>query len=351
MVVLFGDDETARWKLDFDAADAAIYQALAQRSADRVNDAFAPNEWADISREVHGWPAKTYLAAVLCGLVARATDELANPLALQVGGDENFHGYSATSLWQAIQNHAGGRVDLRNLKDQPFNNSPFTGKRVISRDWQNVATRSRPLLERTIDLLYSVSKMTMDEAKDALRSFLWGLPDAAGALAMVHPDDVDTPHSVNDPSRTLPGDVRVTEKTFAAGSLGLYAEAKQKPTTPEMVRHFAEEITSKSPGGVAAYGALINESVQKRSRRAQPLPAWRDVLHETGVLMTIWDNPSDMLREALMWSGLRVNEGVSRFTLLYTQYLRHVEVPETTVNEWLALAKTFGVAVTSDTEA
>ena len=279
MTTMWGDGAPERkWQLDLGAAEALIEAALAQRSADRARSDFVPNAWATVAREVYAWTkAKTYLAAVLCGLVARATDDQANPLSLQVGEDEASHGYAATSLWQAIQGVAQGRIDLRQLKSQPFNNSPFGGKRFLSVDWENVAAFNRPVLARTVHLMETVANMTQPEAAAALRSFLWAVPDARGAhgvkvdlfasrvdleaffdsldafllddgengrraqamvaacLAMVHPDHVDTPRSVNDPSRTLAGDVRVVGQLAGPGRLALFAEAKQKLTSPEWV--------------------------------------------------------------------------------------------------------------------
>lgn len=376
-----------RWQLDLAAAEAVIEAALAQREADRARDTFVPNEWAGIAAEVYAWKrAKTYLAAVLCGLVARATDGLANPLSLQIGEDASSRGYAATSLWQVIQAVAQGRIDLRQLKSQPFNNSPFSGKRYLSTDWENVAAFNRPVLARTVELMELVARMSRLEAGEALRSFLWAVPEpveddavvidlaasridlaaffdaldtfllddgengrraqamVAAALALVHGQRVDTPRSVNDPSRSLAGDVRVVGGSGSDRRV-LFAEAKQKLTLPEWVSHFADEIRGKESGGVGAYAALVNARAMARSRRSAPLPEWRSILSQSGVLMTIWDNPADMLREALVWSALDVREGVGRFVELYVQFLRHVEVEQPTVDEWLQKAAAFGVVI------
>jgi hypothetical protein len=384
---LQGDDGAVRkWQLDLAAAEAVVEAALAQREADRARPGFVPNEWAGVATEVLGWKrAKTYLAAVMCGLVARATNDGANALSLQVGDDETSGGYSATSLWQTIQVLAQGRIDLRNLKGQPFNNSPFGGKRLLATDWENVAPFNRAVLARTVELMESVNRMGKAEASAALRSFLWSVNDPAGieiagidlaasrvdlvglfasldafllddgengrraqamvaaCLALLHPEDVDTPRSVNDPSRTLAGDVRVVGKSARTGRLALYAEAKQKFTPPEWVSQFADEVKGKDPAGVGAYAALVNKRATARGRRAVELPDWRAVLKETGVLMAIWDNPADMVRDAIVWSALEVPEAVGRFVELYAEYLRHVEVEPVTVEEWLRLAAAFGI--------
>jgi hypothetical protein len=381
-----GAEGSKRWQLDLGRAEAVVEQALSQREADRATAVFRPNEWADIAREVYGWRrAKTYLAAVFTGLVARATDGTANPLSLQVGDDDSSRGYAATSLWQTVQVQAQGRIDLRNLKSQPFNNSPFYGKRVLAADWENVATFNRKVLTRTVELMEAVSFMSKEEAAAALRSFMFAIPDSvldehasidfaatqvdllalfesleafllddgengrraqamvAASFAMLHPDHIDTPKSVNDPSRLLAGDVRVVGTVPQRGRLAMYAEAKQKYTPPEWVDQFATEIKETDPTGTGAYAALVNERAMTRGRRVSGLPHWRDVLRDTGVLMSIWDNPSDMVRDAIIWSGLEVPEAVGMFVDLYARYLQHVEVEPSTVREWRLRAASFGV--------
>ncbi|HEY3546062.1 MAG TPA: restriction endonuclease, SacI family [Propionicimonas sp.] len=388
--VLFGSPRA--WQLDLARAEAVIEHALAQREADRARGDFEPNEWAAIAREVYAWPkAKTYLAAVLCGLVARATDVLANPLSLQVGEVESFYGYAATSLWQTIQGQAQSRIDLRNLKSQPFNNSPFGGKRYLSTEWENVAAFNRRVLARTVELMTAVGRMSQAEAVEALRSFLSAVPDpgegarprldlgearidlvgffneleqfllddgengrraqamVAAAFALVHPDNVNTPKSVNDPSRTLAGDVRVIGST-PRGRLALYGEAKQKYTPPEWVVQFADEIKAKDAGGVGAYGALVNARATARARRVAELPKWRDELRRSGVLLAVWDNPADMVRDAIVWSALEIREAVAGFVELYSDYLHYVEVEPATEREWRERSARFGVAFVGDSE-
>lgn len=383
MVLQEGAAEPA-WQLSLRDAEATIESALAQREADKVSQAFEPNDWAHVAQEVYDWDrAKTYLAAILCGLVARATDESADPLSLQVGDQPG--GYAATSLWQVIQAHAQNRVDLKQLKSQPFNNSPFSGKRRLEVTWDNVAASNRPRLERTVELLGELAGMTATEARAALRSFLYMAPDArkrasihaelpqgaldlvrffesldhfllddgesgrraqamvAAALSLVHGESVTTPSSVNDPSRSEPGDVRVVRKGADGEPRALYAEAKQKVAFPEWVEQFVEEVRDSTDNGTVAYGALVNERSSERARRMSPLPDWRSILKRYGVVSVAWTNAADMVRDAFIWSGLDAQTGVLRFVELYAHYLVHVEANAATVDQWLEAAATFGV--------
>lgn len=381
-----GGSDIESWRFNHDAADALIERMLAQRDADRRNKVVADAFWASVAVEVHQWPrARTYLAAVLCGLVARATDERANPLSLQVGEEGTF-GYAATTLWQTIRSHAHGRVDLRNLRNQPFNNSPFSGKRTISTDWENVSPANRLVLDRSVELLERVAAMSREQAEIALRGFLYHVPDdpgrgavdvttseeialptffeglelflesdgengrraqamVAAALALVHPERVDTPESVNDPSRTFAGDVRVLGNAPPDGRYALYAEAKQVRVTPELVDQFADEVRRADRVGVAAYGALVNARSALRSRRATDLPQWREVLDSRGVVMALWEGPAELVRDALVWSGLDIRTGVGRFVERYVHFLQHVGSEQATVDELTTTMARAGVEV------
>lgn len=377
-----GDEPT--WQLSLRDAEATIEGALAQREADKVSRTFEPNRWAHVAYEVYEWHrAKTYLAAILCGLVARATDDQADPLSLQVGGQPG--GYAATSLWQVIQAHAQDRVDLKQLKSQPFNNSPFSGKRRLEASWDNVATFNRPRLERTVDLLNEVAQMSRDEARAALRSFLYAAPAARGrvtigvelpegrldlakffealdhfllddgengrraqamvaaALSLVHGESVTTPASINDPSRSEPGDVRVVATGADGVRRALYAEAKQKLVFPEWVEQFVEEVRDSTANGTVAYGALVNDRANERARRATSLPDWRGLVSRFGVVSVVWTNAAEMVRDAIIWSGLDASTAVVRFVELYANFLMHVEAGPATITQWLEVANTFGV--------
>lgn len=367
--------------------ETSFVAALDQRDADRRNG-YSPNAWAGISKEVYAWPqAKTYLAAILCGLLARSVSASADPLALQVSDASDSGSYNAHAVWEIIRGHAQGRVFLRNLKGLPFNNSPFNGKKRIATDWGNVSPRNRDKLSRTVELLDQVAAMDTDEAREALRSFLIAAPDpptsdvfgasvgvqgvdlnalfeeiemflqdnaengrrgqalTAACFALLHGDVVDTPQSIHDPSRTSPGDVRVVRSE--PPRLALFAEAKQKIVQGEALSSFATEVHAFDPQGVTGYAALVNERVAAagRARREVSLPHWRQILNDTGTLMAVWDNPADLIRDAIVWSALDVRTAVARLAALYEHYLMHVEVDQKTIPQWRAAAARFGVTL------
>ena len=372
--------------LDMSSVEVAFVAALDQHDADRRRGTFQPNEWAQVSAEVYGWPrAKTYLAVILVGLLARSVNAKADPHSLQVSDGAESGSYNAHAVWEVIRGHGQGRIFLRNLKGLPFNNSPFNGKKFVSRDWANVLASNAATFGRLNDLLDEIAVMTPDEAREALRSFLYAAPQAkdtsalgarigaagidlprlfseveqflqdnaengrrgqalvAACLALLHDDDVDTPTSIHDPSRTAPGDVRVMSD--GPPRMALFVEAKQQVVKGEALGSFAEGVHAFDAAGVTGYAALANRRIADagRLRREVSLPDWRAVLEETGVLMSVWDNPADLIRDAIVWSGMDVTTAVAQLTALYARFLRHVEVDQDTVPQWRDAAARFGV--------
>ena len=378
--------------LDLGAAETAIVSALDQRDAD-LRNGHTPNAWAEICKEVYSWrTARTYLAPVLCGLLARSVTEAADPLSLQVSDAGDAGSYASASVWSIIRGHAEGRVFLLNLKGAPLNNSPFNGKKRVEPDWDNVSSANAAKFARLIQILTLIAAMNQAEAKEALRSFLFAAPSppaadmfgasvgvggvdlalmfieterflqdntengrrgqalTAAAFALIHGEDVDTPKSINDPSRGAPGDVRVMREDEPR--LALFAEAKQKVVQGDELSGFATEVRDFDATGVTGYAALVNRKTAAtgRSRQDLALPDWRTVLEETGMLMAVWDNPADLIRDAIVWSALDVTTAVARLSALYARYLHHVEVSETTIPQWRAAAERFGIILEPEGE-
>lgn len=376
--------------LDLSDVEATFVAALDQREAD-LRNSYVPNEWADISKEVYSWTtARTYLAPVLCGLLARSVSESADPLSLQVSDAGDSGSYAAASVWTLIRGHAEGRMFLQNLKGAPLNNSPFNGKKRVDVHWSNVSSVNAPRFARLVQLLTDVSTMSQAEARAALRSFLYAAPNppatdmfgasveaggvslqsmfteverflqdnsengrrgqalTAAAFALIHGDGVDTPQSINDPSRGAPGDVRVLRAEEPRRAL--FAEAKQKVVQGEALTSFATEVREFDASGVTGYAALANRKTVAtgRARQDLALPDWRSILDETGTLMAVWDNPADLIRDAIVWSALDVTTAVARLSALYARFLGHVEVDEKTIPQWREAAERFGVLLEAE---
>ena len=97
----------AEWHLDLEAVENTARDALRRRQAYRQNPTAAvtlPAVWRDRSVEIQASKFRTHFAAVVTGLLARATDAAANPLSLQVGGKPTPPGRYKVAAFYSISN-------------------------------------------------------------------------------------------------------------------------------------------------------------------------------------------------------------------------------------------------------
>ncbi|MCF8526878.1 MAG: restriction endonuclease, SacI family [Candidatus Nanopelagicales bacterium] len=359
--------EGAEWHLDLEAVENAARDALRRRQAYRQNPAAAvtlPVLWRDRSVEIQASRFRTHFAAVVTGLLARATDAAANPLSLQVGGKPTPLGrYSAQSVWARFYGVAQGSISVNGLKSSPFVNGVYDQKKLLERGWSDNANTAT--VDRLVGWMEEVAGFTRAQAEAALDAFLLEVPDApslatvdyqalehlsvvevlltvenfliadtengrrgqafvAACLSLVHGDDVETPVSINDPSRKTPGDVWLVNDTSR-----LVAEAKQKTVRSSDVRSFAKEVGDRLPDGVAAYAALVNADSKK------PLGSeWRAISETQGVLTAVYDSPAELLRDAVIWSGMAFTPAVTRLCGLMRRQLIHLAVAPSTLGAW-----------------
>jgi hypothetical protein len=355
------------WHLDLEAVENSARDALRRRQAYRQNQSAAaalPVVWRDRSVEIQASKFRTHFAAVVTGLLARATDPAANPLSLQVGGKPTPLGrYSAQSVWARFYGVAQGTISVNGLKSSPFVNGIYDQKRLLERGWSDNANTAT--VDRLVGWMEEVAEYTPAQAESALDGFLLEVPDApssvtvgyealehlsvvevlltfenfliadtengrrgqafvAACLSLVHGDDVETPVSINDPSRKTPGDVWLVN-----GTSRLVAEAKQKTVRSSDVRYFAKEVGDRLPDGVAAYGALVNADSKK------PLSSeWRGISESQGVLTAVYDSPAELLRDAVIWSGMPFTPAVTRLCGLMRRQLVHLAVAPGTLAAW-----------------
>ena len=355
------------WRLDLEAVENAARDALRRRQAYRQNPEAAvalPALWRDRSVEIQASKFRTHFAAVVTGLLARATDAAANPLSLQVGGKPAPLGrYSAQSVWARFYGVAQGTISVNGLKSSPFVNGIYDQKKLLERGWSDNANTAT--VDHIVGWMEEVAGYSPAQAEQALDAFLLEVADApsletvdyqaleqlsvvevlltfesfliadtengrrgqafvAACLGLVHGDSVQTPVSINDPSRKTPGDVWLVNDTSR-----LVAEAKQKTVRSSDIRSFAKEVGDRLPDGVAAYGALVNADSKK------PLSGeWRRISESQGVLTAVYDSPAELLRDAVVWSGMAFTPAVTRLCGLLRRQLIHLAVAPTTITAW-----------------
>lgn len=363
------------WRLDMEAVDNTIADALRRRVAHRGEGAITadlPDLWRERAREVLEWPRRTHFAAVICGLIAKVADPVANPLSLQVGQDRAVGRYNANAVWVKFYNRARASVAVNGLKTSPFVNGRYDQKPLLATDWGEDAMGRE--VAKVTRWMTELAGYDPARAQGALDAFLLEVPDArevvtgefefnvdlapeivlqaietflagdaehgrraqafvAACLSLVHDDDVWTPQSINDPSRRAPGDVTVTSNGKA-----LAAEAKWRTVTVTELSEFADTVSTRVPGATVLYGALVNEDSGKPVDNE-----WRAITRSRDALTAVYDNPARLFRDAVIWSALPFPAAVARFCTRYLHYLQHIAVHESTVSQWLATAKGLGM--------
>lgn len=366
------------WRLSLDAVDNTVADALRQRKAFLTHGADQsrlPEVWRVRAQTVLGWTRRTHFATVMAGLLARATDESANPLCLQLG-DRSIGRYSAASVWQKYYDRAAGEgVSVNGLKRSPFVNGVYDQKKDLERGWAN--NENSREVDQVVEWMEDLATLDKASAMLALCAFLIEVPDAAQALdgeftvthavdpvalfsavkafldgdaedgrraqafvaaclATVHPDKVDMPRSVNDPSRRAPGDAYANED-----GLALFAEAKWKTVSQADLEQFSNEVGARVPGAIAMYAALVNADSRKPVADLESV-----VTANTKTLTAIYDSPEALLRSALVWSAKPLDEGVTEFLGHFLEYLEHIDVAPATMTKFLEVAQGLGVTFT-----
>ena len=377
-----GSSRAKRWRLDKDAVDNAVADALRRRRANKSSQESAdalPTAWRTRSITVQSWP-KTHFAAVIASLVARVADSQANPLSLQKA-DGAVGRYSAASVWNIFYARARGEISVNRLKASPFVNGLYDQRKTLSRGWTDNDNGRR--VDEIVGWMEELAATSPEQARAALDAFLFEVPDAevaseaafefgddlvptevlpfiegflardaelgrraqafvAACLAMVHGvEAVYTPVSIHDPSRRVPGDASLT-----GGSFQLAAESKWQTIGPADLREFSETVAEKTDGGTALYGALVNADSGK------PLAtSWRHVTEVTGTLTSIYDDPATLFRDAIVWSGLPFGPAVVKFFGIYRHFLQRLEVRPSSIVEWDQCAESLNIVVLTGDDA
>lgn len=370
----------SEYAFPYETAETTFMSLVRQREVIRGQPGFDPTDpqfltasnldivWATYADEVYEFSTRTPLAAVLTGLLARASDGQVDPLSLQ--DNSGPHGFSATRLWnQAIRRHAQGTVHLNKLKDQPFNNSPFNGQRRVGTTWENTSSASKKYLKRVTELLALVDEMSPDQAQKALLSFLVAAPDPPQArttsldedktlsvslvdfadavqnFILLNSDDgrraqafvtacvevalpgrTTTPESVNDPSRTAPGDVKSHAQDDPKALGPLFIEVKDKIVMRTDVVQFVKEVAAFDRSASAGYAALSNNADTEANLPSKSrVPDAEPLTREFGIPVLVWRSPLELLSQSAAWSALAVPRFLALCADNYLKWLEHID--------------------------
>ena len=369
------------WALSILAVEQASAAALRRRTANlrpRQQTSHLPWLWTMRCAEMRAWRYRTHFAVMLTGLIAKATDAQADPRSLKtVAGPTTIGRFNAAMVWKAFYDRAvPAGLDLGKLKAVPHNNQPYMSMKYVDGTTESTNSATKQAVATLYEWLTELNELSQEDAQDALDAFLLAVPDVAlvreialgasreiqpqevldavsefiladtengrrgqallaACLGLVHGDDVETPASINDPSRSSLGDATIRR----SGKL-LGAESKQKIVTSAEVLNTAKELHAREPEAALVYGAFVNAADGTRLDRE-----WRGITKLSGSLVAIHDDPATLLRDAIIWSALPFSIAAVQFTQLFYLRLEHVGVRAGTLTEWLDAAELFGVQV------
>lgn len=350
--------------LDLNRARERLLRAIEIAASEQL----LPEEWERRSVLIGAAKALTYTPMLGTGLLARATNDHVDALALKKTSGPTA--YSARTLSHRVLVPAAVTYgfDIRNTGREPLNNQPFFRyDRVDAVERVRFPNDHRYLVES----LRRANGMSQDEALLALAAFVRvcfrrarsreraSLGDVAigvratvaaakallaegaeggkraQALAAAAFDIVygaDRVHSlrINDPSRHFPGDVQIVD---SSGHPVISAEVRDKPITLTEIEQFAAALASAQiTRGMIVAVALTQpdlDYVETVSRIAE----------ERGVLLLVLDGVDDLLLSAFGWSPRSLTDALALFPERVDERLHGIEVAQATTQRWAELIR------------
>ena len=354
-------------RIDYDECRRVIEHALAY-----IQDGNPlPEEWVQRVRATEAIPSKTFIAMLGTALIARATDPRVDPTVLKATAEPapGFIAYSARGIaTKALVPLAMEySLDIGARGREPLNNMPFFHNLTVHRG-MTVHTRVRPHLDGFVSTLerlrelpeedlipalaafvalrrrsarrptrrveISGSGWTTAEMIEATSDFVTSYPEegrrgqalVASVLDLVF-DNVRVGH-INDPSRTVPGDVHAGR---GDGDTNISIEVKQKPVTASDILSWAASVAKA--GLRRGMYVLLAPTQADLDSPAITLEA----LNVHGVSIRIIPGPRSLMQEAMMYSRLDVSEFMTEFPPRMLERLEEVDVASESLNEWATL--------------
>ena len=327
-----------------------------------------PPEWIERSKKVGQAASRTFTPMLGTALLAKATDDSVDALALKEGA--NHKSYSARTLATHVLVplcvEAG--VSLRTSGREPLNNQPFFRYERVSRDMKIKSGRGSDLdylvdtLER-VDFLRGdatlaalaaflrvrlddpdtrrkpllITNLDLDDLRHRVREFVRRNSDGgkvgqalvAGALRLAF-SEVQTSR-VNDPSRTWAGDVLVRRKLAESPVPVLSVEVKQRPTSLSEVQQFVSRLGAHgiARGMIAAFSST---PIPQDEVNATIAKAW----DSDSVLLSVFQDTGSFLDWALQSADIPLEEFVRLLPNEVAEVLQDLEAKKEILERWSA---------------
>ncbi len=347
------------------------------REAQLAETEDAPEDWiARIQRlseicETHN--VRTHIAFLGTAILAKATDRSIDPFSIKATSSRPG-AYSARGFGHGVlvPNAAELGIDLGTRGREPLNNQPYFRSVEVSSEMP-IKENSRPALDATMQVLADLSRVaTEDEARAVLRAFIKVrrgyrrvYPEAShGVLGISSADFADETHSfvadsseggrraqaavagllaarfgpdrivsnlVNDPDRSLPGDVGVRD-VDDPDKWAMLFEVRDKPVTVSDIRIFAEKaIEAGCPR--AGMAAIASRQPQLDLREQIAFAS------EHGLLLRYFSGSRDLVYSLLFWGDEPVAEVIDAAHGAIYDQLVAIEATIEAVERWNALRR------------
>jgi hypothetical protein len=329
-----------------------------------------PEEWVQRVRATEAIPSKTFLAMLGTAILARATDPRIDPLTLKVTAPPapGFLSYSARGVATGALAPLSIEyaVDIGTRGREPLNNQPFFHNVTVHRS-MTVHSRVRPHLDAFVTTLERLRELPEDELVAALAAFValrrraarrppgriaisttgWtpaemiaatadfvttypeegrrGQALVAAAFDLVF-DSVRVGH-INDPSRSVPGDVHIGSE---AGGVACCVEVKQRPVAEHEILGWVATVANTRLKK-AFFVALALSQPELDVQLGQTALG----LH--GVALRVIPGAAALMHEAMAYSRLDTEHFMAEFPERMLQRLAEVGVAEETLRDWQEL--------------
>lgn len=331
-----------------------------------LSDQEVPDEWIERSLLIGQAPFISYTPVLGTGLLARATDDRVDALALKANSGPSA--YSARTLGHNVLVPASVLYgfNIRTTGREPLNNQPFFRyDRVDAADRVRSPEHHRYLVE----CLEAANHLSMHAALAALAAYirvcfqrteknkvqslegvavglhviisaaktLLGENAEGGKRAqalvaavfdVVYGTDRVRSRLVNDPSRDFPGDVQSLD---SEGRVIVSAEVRTKPMPVTEIEQLANVLAR---AGITRGMAVVLAPSQPKLSYAE-LAAHVATAH--GVMVTVIDNVDDLLLTAFAWNTKSLPEVLNVFPERVSAQLGSVGAEHATIERWAEL--------------
>lgn len=328
-----------------------------------MSDARLPEDWEHLARFLREPNAsRTYTAALVTSLLARACTNAADPLSIkETYSDRSF---SLRTLCHDVLVPASVELslDLGATGREPLNNQPFFRYEHYDQI-DRIQNRARPYFNHLRNRLVTLEKYSEEQALESLSAVLRVCAEyarkkqrsVAGSTVVessliLHTqrfvtsgDDVPKKmqacvaagldmgyekvgsRRLNDPSRDIPGDVHV----FAGDFPSLAVEVRGKLVTENEFEQFVRSVCEAE----IPRASLVVDSSSHVSLPVDELTLRLEDKYDC--LVKINESVSSFLRDVFAWSTQDVHRILGKFPECVFQRMLEIEVRQTELDAWV----------------